>query len=142
MVNSVLGLSSSFLLWWRFEFKILQKIQNWETCRLCFINYIMYKFRAKKSWDERNFWVIQRIDSVVQIARWFLRWDFWFWPQNSLIQNHKTMKLKIYKHKDDGTIYPSNSTSTCDTDTIFIAIETAARCCYVYILVIFNGGCN
>ena len=48
------------------------------------------------------------------------------------------MKHKIYKHKDDGTIYPSNSTSTYDTGTIFITTETAARWRYVHVLVIFN----
>ena len=51
------------------------------------------------------------------------------------------MKHKIYKHKDDGIIHPSNSTSTYDTGTIFIATETAARCRYVHVLVTFNGGC-
>ena len=51
------------------------------------------------------------------------------------------MKHKIYKHKDDGTIFPSNSTSSYGTGTIFIATETAACCRYGHGLVMFNGGC-
>ena len=54
---------------------------------------------------------------------------------------HKSMKHKIYKHKDDGIIRSSDFTCTYTQDVMLIATETAACCLYVNALVIFNGGC-